>query len=93
MQEYIPQIFIIDIACYEPNTGIRLRENFAIPKTLDLEEFFLPDQDPNAIPPSFKYELFGAIVAEGENFSESNYFPLIKKRHKVSKKFQWYAFN
>lgn len=53
----------------------------------------MPDQDPNAETPPLTYDLFGAIVCEGDNFSESNYFPLVKKRHKVSRKYQWYAFN
>ena len=52
----------------------------------------MPGIDPRVIYPPAKYELFAVIVCEGENFSNSTYFPLVKKRHKVSNKYQWYAF-
>lgn len=82
----VPGTLILDISCYD-NNGARSKKNFLIPKKLNLTKYFLPDLDVDAKPAQANYEIFAAIACEGQSVESSNYFPLIKKRHKMSKMF------
>lgn len=80
----------MDIQFFD-ESGEIIKKNFEIPSKIDMEDNYWPKDetyyDDNLKEEvSTKYELFATICFDAKNLDNMSYYPLVKKRHKLTKK-------